>query len=214
VKVQTADYWHPYQQGLRRGRVGFYLAAPHFASWAIHKHRFVPMLRLSEPLKYVIAARRDDARIFEVNDLANRVVCSQKAVNLDFILTTTALDNTLWSAQSKSVNSVPDAMKYDNQNCHAFAVSEHIFREYNLESPEKFIRLQQGDEYTNYAFLAHPDISETLQKQLMALLQTTEMTRLLSPIVNQYSSKPKLIPATLDDYPQHFIKPLTIYWGQ
>ncbi len=214
LKIHTADYWHPYQQGLRRGRLGIYFAAPHFVSWAIHKHQFTPFLRLTEPLKYVIAARREDAHIFEVNDLADRSICAQKAVNLDFLLATSALDNTLLSAHNKSVNSVPDAMKYDNQNCHAFAVSDHILRQFNLDSPERFIRLKQGSEYTNYAFVAHPSVPQSQLEQLTALLQTKEIRMILAPLTKQYSSKTKLVPTQKDDYPFDFTKPLKIYWGQ
>lgn len=214
IEIHTADYWHPYQQGLRRGRLGVYLAAPHFASWAIHKHQFTPILRLAGPLKYVIAARRDDANIFEVNDLANKAICAQKAVNLDFLLVSTALDNTLLSANNKSVNSVPDAMKYDNQNCHAFAVSDHILRQFNLDSPGRFIRLQQGDEYSNYAFIAHSDVPKSRLGQLKSLLQTTEFGVILAPLIEQYSSKTKLLPATREDYPLEFTTPLQIYWGE
>jgi hypothetical protein len=30
IKVVTADYWHTYQQSIRKGRECIYFAAPHF----------------------------------------------------------------------------------------------------------------------------------------------------------------------------------------
>jgi len=32
IRTQSSDYWHPYQQGIRQGRVGVYLAPPHFVA--------------------------------------------------------------------------------------------------------------------------------------------------------------------------------------
>jgi len=208
-KVQSADYWHPYQQGLRHGRVGVYLAAPHFASWAIHKHQFVPI-----SLKFVIAARKDDARFFEINDLANHSICAQKAVNLDFLLVKSALSNPLLSANNKSVNSVSDAMKYDNENCHAFAVSDHLFQKFNLESPDRFIRLQQGQQFNNYVFIAHPEVSQDHIERLTVALKSEEVRHSLAPLYEEFSTQTKLIPAAISEYPLTYTSALKAYWGE
>lgn len=212
IKTKSTDYWHPYQQGLRQGRTGIYLAAPHFTAWAINKHKFAPLLRLPDRLKYVIASRSDDAHLFEVNDLAGRSVCSQNSVNLDFMLVRTAFGNSFLAAQNKVVNSVARAMQYDNQNCDAFSVSEHLFKRFNLESPYRFIRLQQGNEYNNYAFVAHPGITKNLRMSLKKFLRSPDAQTVLKPLLKQFSNKTNLVPIKPTDYPNTYLKPLELYW--
>lgn len=208
----TTDYWHPYQQGIRQGRPGVYLAAPHFVAWAHHRHRFIPFLRLSTPLQYVIATRHDDAQYFELRDLAEQNVCSTRAVNLDFLLVKDAFKDTLKPAANRIVNSVASAMQYDNQNCAAFVVSEQAFKAFNAEDPQRFIRLYQGPEYRNYAFVAHPDIPRESAIQLKNFLRSAQAMAILTPVLSQFATKPKLIPVKRRDYPKTYLETLKPYW--
>lgn len=212
IKTQSTDHWHPYQQGIRKGRVGIYLAPPHFTAWAIRKHKFKPILRLPDKLKYVIASRSADAHLFEMNDLADKHVCSQNAVNLDFMLVRTSFGTSFLAAENKVVNSVASAMQYDNQNCDAFSVSEHLFKEFNLKTPYRFIRLQQGNEYNNYAFIAHPDIGNNTLKKLQKFLRGKESQAVLEPLLKQFSKSTRLTSVKSSDYPKSYLEPLDLYW--
>ena len=89
LNLRGIDYWHGFQHGLRSGRKGLYFAPPHFAAWAIAEHDFTPLVRLSGTLRYVIAADRSNPQLFEINDLANRPICTTKPLNLDYLLTPT-----------------------------------------------------------------------------------------------------------------------------
>ncbi|RBP49634.1 phosphate/phosphite/phosphonate ABC transporter substrate-binding protein [Arenicella xantha] len=212
-KTVTTDYWHPYQQGIRQGRIGVYLAAPHYTAWALHKHRFIPFLRLPNSLQYVIATRHADSQYFEVNDLAGQNICSQRAVNLDFLLVQQAFDQPLKTASNKFVNSVASAMQYDNQNCAAFAVTEHTFKRFNTAEPDRFIRLLQGPEYRNYAFIAHPDIARDTAIKLKRFLRSATAITILTPLLKQFSSSPSLLPVRRADYPKSYLSILAPYWG-
>jgi len=212
IEVKSTDYWHPYQQGIRRGRHGIYLAPPHFTAWAINEHKFIPLLRLPDRLKYVIASRSADAHLFEVSDLAGKSVCSQNAVNLDFMLVRTSFGSSLFAAKNKVVNSVASAMLNDDKDCDAFSISEHLFKEFNLKSPYRFIRLQQSFEYNNYAFIAHPDVDVERRKKLRKFLRSAEAQTVLKTLLKQFSNKTVLVPITSTDYPISYLKPLELYW--
>ena len=82
IHIENSSFLHPYQQGLRLGRPGIYFAQPHLATWAVRKHQFVPILKLHGNLKYVLAARKSDELIFEVNDLSGKQVCRESGLNL------------------------------------------------------------------------------------------------------------------------------------
>lgn len=208
----TTDYWHPYQQGIRQGRPGVYLAAPHFVAWAHHRHQFIPFLKLSSPLQYVIATRHDDAQYFELRDLAEQNVCSTRAMNLDFLLVKDAFQDTLKPAINKIVNSVSSAMEYDNQNCAAFAVSEQTFKAFNTEDPQRFIRLYQGPEYRNYAFMVHPGVPRESAIQLKNFLRSPTALDVLAPVLSEFATQPKLVPVKRRDYPASYLEALKPYW--
>ncbi|GHA04036.1 hypothetical protein GCM10008090_11660 [Arenicella chitinivorans] len=208
----TTDYWHPYQQGIRQGRTGVYLAAPHFVAWAHHQHNFIPFLRLSSPLQYVIATRHEDSQYFELRDLAEKNVCSTRAVNLDFLLVKAAFHGVLKPANNKFVNSVASAMEYDNQNCAAFVVSEQAFKAFNAEDPQRFIRLYQGPEYQNYAFIVHPEVPRQLALKLKKFLRTSTAMEVIAPVLSQFASKPELVPVKRKDYPGTYAEILKPYW--
>ena len=211
-EATTADYWHPYQQGIRQGRPGLYLAAPHFAAWVMNKHQFKPVLRLPDKLRYVIAARRRDTQYFEINDLANQAVCSQRAVNLDFLLVRSAFGDSWRAAHNKTVNSVSSAMQYDNENCAAFSVSEHLFKQFNRQTPDRFIRLQQGPEFNNYVFVVHPQINDAQIKSIKSFLRSREAQSILRPLLDEYSAEDVLLPVKAEDYPESYLSTLAPYW--
>jgi len=211
-KVTTTDYWHPYQQGLRRGRRGVYFAAPHFSAWAIDKYKFVPILRLRNKLQYVIVARRTDSHIFEVNDLAGKTVCTGQAPNLDFLLSRTALRKAVILARTKPVKSVPQAMRSDDQNCQAFSVSRHIFDAFIKTEPFRFIRLQQSDATLNYGFIVNRQTALDHGIKLRKFLRSARAKSVLKPMYDLYSDKTILVGAKTRDYSSNDYAPLLDYW--
>jgi hypothetical protein len=200
LKVSNTDFWHPFIQGIRQGRTGIYFAAPHFSAWAVTQHQFVPLLKLSGSLQYVLLSRQNDIDIFEVNDLARKRICASKAPNLDFILANSALTSSLNSPLIISKKSAATAMLNDDKDCDAFVVSEHIFTRHALKNPYRFVRLQQNKKQLNHAFISSPDIdTDTLTAFKKVMLSKTVAT-LLEPLYSEYSSKPILISASDDDF--------------
>jgi len=212
-QVSTTDYWHPYQQGLRKGRPGVYFAAPHFSAWAVTRNKFIPILRLKGKLQYVLAARRADSHIFEVNDLAGKTVCTQRAPNLDFLLSRTALKEALILARSKSVNSVPFAMNANDLDCHAFSVGEHIFDQFNESEPFRFIRLYQSEASSNYSFLMDRQTALKQAPAIKKFLRNKKTKSILEPMYKLFSPKPKLVSVRTRHYSRAGYAPLIDYWN-
>ena len=212
VEVVTADYWHTYQQSIRKGRPGIYFAAPHFLAWTLHQHNFQPLLKLAEPLKYVIASRRNNSNVFEVNDLNKKTVCTQRALNLDYLLVNAAFDNPMHSAKTWPVWSVLEEMKKVQNRCTAFSISDHHFVELELAAPDNFIRLQQGEIFPNFGFAIHPSLVEKYAKKLTEFLQRKSTYDLLRPMYRQTASKAYLVTASIEDYPIGYTEALATYW--
>lgn len=214
ITVKNTDFWHPYVQGLRQGRRGIYFTAPHFAHWAIEKHEFIPLLKLAGRLQYVLVSRRSNLDIFEVSDLARKRICASKAPNLDFILANSALSKSLNSPLIIAQRSAFKSMLNNHSQCDAYVVSEHLFSQYSLKQPYDFIRLHQGVEYPNYAFISSPDISMETRQAFKKLMQSNKTNILLRTVYAEYSSKPVLLNTENKDFEAFNNDYLETLWRQ
>lgn len=215
VNIVTAEHWHEYQQGLRAGRPGIYLAPPHFAAWAIHQHQFKALIRLSSPLSYVIAARRNDANVFEMNDLAKLPVCARKPLNLDYLLINNAFDNTLLSADIMVVPSVIKEMRRSTSDCRGFSLSNTQFEQLALTFPDRYIRLQQSMKFNNLVMLSdagswvkHGDRIDRIKTYLV----TEQGREVLAPMLGEMALSATWISARSSDYPAKYYQSLAPFW--
>ena len=211
-KIKTVKSWSAYQLAIREGQIGVFLAAPHYSAWAVRKLNYVPLLRVKEPLKYVVAVRKNDSKIFELNDLKNRAVCTQKPLNLDYLLVNQAFNNVIQGAKIISVNSPQAAMLSDSSRCDGFAISEHRFIQVAAQHPEKFIRLHQSLVLNNYSFIAHPNIEQTLLDSLRAFLIREYSRPALAGILSQFARHTQLSQVDFEDYSDDEYLPLQPYW--
>ena len=212
IKIKTAEHWIQYQQAIHDGKPGVYLTAPHYAAWLIHKGQFRPLLRLAKPIKFVIAVERAKTNFFEIDDLANRQICTQRALNLDYLLVNSVFQNRLLSASEKQVWSVVDEMRDKTAACDAYAISDHSFLMLEREQPNEFVRLQQGKPYSNYVFIAHPTINVELTNKLRRVLLAKPTLKILTPLYAIYTDQRKLVDAKTKDYPPSYADILKQFW--
>lgn len=206
-------YWNSYQQSIRHGKPGIYLAAPHYSAWVVMRHNFVPLFRIAEPLRYVIAARRSDSHLFEVNDLNNRLVCAQKPLNLDYLMVNRAFRNPLYSADINTVQSVSREMSSRSSKCEGFALSDHQFKKLAAIRPDQFIRLHQSGTTNNYSIVVYPNMEQKTIDQLRSILAYPSIQPLLKPLLLQFAANPKLVSAEHEDYREIDYQALLPYWN-
>lgn len=211
--TQTTDYWHQYQQGIKHGRRGIYLAAPHFVAWAYHKHDFVPFIKLESNIQYVLASRSNDINLFEVDDLNKRPVCTQSNLNLDSILLNQSFSNPLYSAVNIVVSNVAKEIRLNTEMCDAFSLANHLFLEINQSYPISLIRLQQGPLWPPYAWIMHPQLAPK-RKAMDQFLRSDKAIEILAPITQGFSEGERLIAVDEADYPISLAAPLFNYWGK
>jgi len=211
-KVQPVKSWSSFQLALRNGQRGVFLAAPHYSAWAVRKNNYIPLLRIKQPLKYVLAVRKNDSHIFELNDLENRSICSQKPLNLDYLMVNHAFKDSLHGAKIISVDSPQYEMRTDSSRCDGFAISEHRFVQLAKQLPDKFIRLHQSSILNNYSITAHPNIKQLWLDELRTLLISEQAKPALSKILSQFARRPKLITVDFEDYSNDEYSPLLPYW--
>ncbi|MFT4629191.1 MAG: hypothetical protein ACI9WC_000399 [Arenicella sp.] len=212
ITIETVDYAHDYQQGLRAGRIGIYFAPPHFAAWAIDHHGFQALVHLSEPLSYVIAVERSLTTLFEVSDLAGKRICARKPLNLDYLLVNKVLQSSLMPAQIKIVDRVSDHMNSEDTLCEAFLISGPIFDQFEKKQPDRFIKLYQTDNYPNYGLISHPKIKQSDLEKIKAYFLLDRTQRMLGPLLREFAKSHRLVPSSAKHYPRRYWQDLAPYW--
>lgn len=212
VIVKNVDFWHPYQQGLREGRPGIYFAQPHFAAWAIGQHDFRPIYKLHGRLKYVLASRRNDSHLFEVNDIEGGVICREPGLNLGTVWLNSIIGKYRLTVSSKEVESAEHAMLNDSGDCDVFVIDDHAYDRVNNGQLGRYIRLKQSPVYKHNALVAHPNIPNALTDKLKTALKTREIKALLAPYLTGLSKWQNLLPVKQDDYSADDHELLNAYW--
>ena len=103
-------------------------------------------------------------------------------------------------------------MRKPQTDCDGFAVSDHFFNRLAVEIPDRYIRLQQSEEWNNYVLVAHPETPLQMQTELRRFLLRTETQTLLAPALDQYADQPQLIAVSKSDYPPRYFEQLKPYW--
>lgn len=216
IKVKNADFWHPYQQGIRQGRAGIYFVQPHFASWLITQHKFKPIFKLHGQLKYVLAAKRSDTTIFEVRDLAGKWICREAGLNLGTVWLNQVFGEHQLTASGREVASVEQVMRNnesDHTDCSAYVLSDRAYQRINSKAIGGFIRLRQSPVYKHFAFVAHPSISDATVAKLQQVLKSKRSKALLNDYFTQLSKWQNLLPIKSNDYNDQDTELLKTYWA-
>ena len=212
IKVQYADLWHNYQQGIRTGKHGIYFTAPHFAAWATNIHGFKPLAKIAEPISYVITAKEAHPEVFEINDLINRTICSKQPLEQDYVFLTDTFAKKYGSFNHHFLSDVQNEMLTKKSSCDGFVISNHVLKSMLQSGNRDYIRLYQSKTYNNYAFIAHPNIDPETSAKLTSFLVDPESVIFLKLIVSRYAKDLKLVRAGPDDYPESYANRLKIYW--
>ncbi|MEM7359456.1 MAG: PhnD/SsuA/transferrin family substrate-binding protein [Pseudomonadota bacterium] len=213
IRIETIDYWYGFQQGLRTGQKGIYFAPPHFVAWSVSRHSFIPLVRLNEPISYVIVVARNNFHLFELNDLAEQKICASRPLNLEYLVVNQALSNTLLAPDIEIVDSVADQMLDESSPCQAFSITDHTYRKLAVQFPDQFIRLYQSDRFNNYAVVAHPEVPNARVEAVQVFLLQKRTQEILAPISKLFSDGAKLVPSVVNDYPDDYWQSLEQYWA-
>ena len=214
IDIVVPSFWQQYQQHIRHGQIGIYYAAPHFAAWLIHRHGFRPLLRNEEPLQFIIASDANRSNIFEIRDLQQQPICTQSALNLDYLLINNVFAKSLSPANAHIVPLVSTQMKKSEPPCAAFSINQHAFLKQQSKQSNRFMRLAQGETTSNYTFLVPPSYSQQSADRLSLFLQENNTLNALKPLLDLHSTKTSLVSAKKSDYPAAYIHELKKYWRE
>ena len=223
IQVKNTDFWHPYQQGIRKGRLGVYFAQPHFAAWGISKHQFTPLYKLHGKLKYVLATDRANSSIFEITDLHDKTICREAGLTLGSVWLNQLIRRHQLAVNTREITSTRAAMaseqgntahseSMDRGHCDAYVIDDYSFEYVNSLTRGKYIRLAQSVIHQQNVFIAAPNVSQGLQVKLKQALKSKAVKRVLAPYFSTLSKWQNLQSVGPQDYGPDESRLLAPYW--
>jgi len=212
INVHTSELWHQHQKGLRDGKYHIVFTAPHFAAWHIHQYNFNALLKLNKPIQYLLLANHKDTTIFEVSDLANQSVCIQQPINLDYLILQTQFTDSISAPLIEFTVPPYTALTQTTSTCRGFMVIQDKFEQLSKLTQQRWTKLHQSQRYTNYAWLAHPDISTSTAKAFQQVLQSKSGQKILKSLNQHYCANCTLTAAKNNDYPVEYMALLKKHW--
>ena len=212
ITINGGDFWQLSLNAIRRGDKGLYWVAPHFASWLVHRHKFVPVAQLEGPLYYALVVRAERTDLFDLTDLAGSVVCTQHAMNMDSLFASRTLNPLPRSVQRAVTWSVGERLRTDDERCDALVISNTQWQEAQRQTPGQWIKLAQSQTTGNYSLVAHPELGEVDIAAIKTWVNDPANASLLNPLWHSISEDGAMKQEEQISIAEDALAPLLPYW--
>lgn len=199
IVYRHSDNWLTYQNEMRKGTYDLVFDGPHFLSWRMVKLQHEPVAKLPGKLVFVVVAKKDNARIGSVKDLAGRVVCGLAPPNLATLTLMAQFDNPARQPLVLEVQSFKDAYEgVVEGRCVGASMPAGVAKSLDKDAALKI--LYQSDGVPNQGFSAGPRFSaEDRAKMADALVAPQARTR-LAKFFETWNKDKELMRATHAEY--------------
>lgn len=170
VVYRHPDNWGVYQAHMTKGDYDLVFDGPHFVSWRIDRLQHVPIVALAGQLNYVVVARRDDARVQKVANLAGKGVCGHAPPNLATLTLYDQFSNP--SRQPLLVETKGFEAAYAallTNKCMGTVLPSGIYRKLDTEAKRAKV-LFESKPYPNLALTAGKDVSAQVRERIAKAL--------------------------------------------
>lgn len=211
IEYRHPDNWGIYQVMMTKGAYDLVFDGPHFVSWRIRNLEHVPLVALSGKLRFVIVARKEDARIQSLADLAGKSVCGHAPPNLATLTLFDRFNNPSRQPRLLESKGFDDGyQKLLAAKCAATVLPYEVHQKLDGAGARTKL-LFTGEPYANQALTAGPRVSALARKQIMQALLSVEGQDKVRPVVTAFSGS-EFLATTPDDY-VGYVSLLKNVWG-
>ncbi|MDH5181089.1 MAG: phosphate/phosphite/phosphonate ABC transporter substrate-binding protein [Gammaproteobacteria bacterium] len=193
--------WMHYQKEMVENKYHIVFDGPHFVSWRMNHTNHIPLVKLPQPLVWVIIARKDDTRTNALKDLEGRGFCGHPSPNLG-TLTVRSLMNTAtreprlvvrkgWHTIYKGV--------VNEKACVAGALPKTNLYLYDPELKHTKI-IYEHQPYPNQAITISNKFDTELRDKVRASLLSKEGQNSMAKLRKRYTKGDTLVKANKDEY--------------
>lgn len=203
--------WLSYQNEMRKGDYDLVFDGPHFVGWRARQIGHAPLLKLPQPLVWVVVTRADSP-LKSIKELAGRRVCVHAPPNLGTLTLQSLFDNPARQPYLIEIKGWQAAYQgVAEGRCDATILPRDNLRKYDPDGRVAKV-VHQHQPYPNQAFTAGPRITPQLRARIVAALMSEHGRQITAPLRERFGQGADMVPASMDEY-QEAALVLKTYWG-
>jgi len=199
VRFLHGDNFLVYQSEMRKGTYDIVFDGPHFVSWRMAKLQHVPLVKFPGNLVFVLAVKKDQARINGLKDMAGRTMCAFPPPNLATLSVQFEFDNP--ARQPMILESETFPQSYKNMvagKCAGAILQKKLFDDLDKEKQLAKV-LFTSKPYPNQAFSAGPKVTPEMRERIVKALLSPEGAAATQKMRDIYKAQ-SLAPATVEEF--------------
>lgn len=202
VVLRYTDNWLTYQSDMLKDSYDIVFDGPSFLAWRMAKLQHVPLARLQGNLVFAIIARKDNAKVAQLKDLAGRTVCAFAPPNLATLTMYSQFDN---PARQPLVQEVSGGFKgaYEGvvaKKCQGGVLQAALYEKFNQGPSKDTTRiLYKSKPVPNQGFSAGKRVPAEVQKKMAEALVSAEGQAATAKLRAEFGNK-DMVPATVQEF--------------
>ena len=211
VTFRHGDNFLVYQSEMRKGTYDIVFDGPAFIGWRMAKLNHVPLVKFPGKLVFVLAVKKDAAKINTVKDMGGRTVCAFPPPNLATLTVLDEFDNPARQPMILESSSFPDTYKkMVAGKCMGAILQKKLFEDLDKEKQAAKV-LFTSKPLPNQAFSAGPKVKPEVRAKIVDALLSPEGLA-ASEKMREAFKAPKFEAASVEEY-QGLGRLLRNEWG-
>jgi ABC-type phosphate/phosphonate transport system substrate-binding protein len=174
IRFRHGDNFLVYQSEMRKGTYDIVFDGPAFVGWRMAKLNHVPLVKFPGNLVFVVAVKKDQARINSLKDMAGRTMCAFPPPNLATLTVQYEFDNPARQPLVLESESFPESYKkMVAGKCVGAVLQKKLFEDLDKEK-QAAKAIFTSKPLPNQAFSAGPRVTAEMREKISAALLSPE----------------------------------------
>ena len=199
VRFQYGDNFLVYQSEMRKGTYDIIFDGPAFVGWRMNKLQHAPLVKFPGNLVFVVAVKKEQARINSIKEMAGRTLCAFPPPNLATLTVLDEFDNPARQPLVLETESFPQS--YTNMasgKCVGAVLQKKLFE--NLDKDKQIGKaIFTSAALPNQAFSAGPRVTPEMRAKIIQALMSQEGLTATARLREVFKA-PGFEIATVDEY--------------
>ena len=170
VRFQHGDNFLVYQSEMRKGTYDIIFDGPAFIGWRMAKLQHVPLVKFSGNLVFVVAVKKEQAKINALKDMGGRTLCAFPPPNLATLTVLYEFDNPARQPLVLESASFPESYrKMVDGKCAGAILQKKLFEDLDKEKQAGKI-IFTSKPLPNQAFSAGPKVTPEMRDRIAKAL--------------------------------------------
>ena len=200
VVFRHSSNWIAYQTEMRRGDYDLVFDGPHFNGWRASHLQHNILVKAPGEHSFVVAVKKDNARVTELKQLTGRAICGMSPPNLGTLTVLKEFDNPMRQPVIQNIegwNAVYGNMMAGR--CAAAILPARNHAKYDAAGEQTRV-IFKARSYPSQALSAGPRVTAADQAKIVHALTSAEARNATLKLRDAYALNGDMLPASKDEY--------------